>query len=182
MSGVAYDIAEHVHRYSTWTAARAVSRNFTNTARVRSAIEASDLPETVAGDPSKWPSTSVEADIAQRRWAGQVLTALLDAGISTATFGRASKIVAIYLKTVVIMRMPEHPFAKVAHPPIDAILLAAIARDVRIPGGLRSLCRATRWTQLDEASYCRLVAGFRDVGLDQPAFWSIERYWNPERE
>jgi hypothetical protein len=118
------------------------------------------------------------------RWCQAILSDLRSSGIGKASYGRAAKAIAIYLKSrIVLGGHHEHSFAKVIHPPIDRILLQAIADHVRAnnPVFAKQL-RATTWTSLTEAAYDDLIARLRNAGLDQPAFWSIEQFWDPRRE
>ena len=71
-------------------------------ATIRKALEASDLPEVVSGPAWSWPSSPEAFDATHRLWCEQILAALHLAGVTTASFGRAAKIVAIYLKTRVV--------------------------------------------------------------------------------
>ncbi|MCZ7679827.1 MAG: hypothetical protein M5U28_14110 [Sandaracinaceae bacterium] len=89
----------------------------------------------------------------------------------------------MYVKAMVVIG-PAHDsaLARVAHPPIDSILLASLGADARFDVHHRRAWRATRWTTLDEASYFALIETLRAAGLDEPAFWMIERYWRPDRE
>lgn len=87
---------------------------------------------------------------------------------------------AIYLKTMVVLGGHEQtPLGMMLHPPIDAILLAALSRDPSFSKTHRSLWRRTRWTQLGEEEYDEVIASLRDAGLAENGFWRIERYWHP---
>ena len=127
-----YTAQLHNHRYAAWCSARAAGRGLagsTNTA-IRNALERSDLPSALSGPSSSWPSTPDGFDETHQHWCEQILGALLQAGISKATFGRAAKIVAIYLKTrVVCGGGVDGPLRQFAHPPIDRVLLQALAKE-----------------------------------------------------
>ena len=89
-----------------------------------------------------------------------------------------AKIIAIYVKTMVVVGgHHKSPLARVAHPPIDAILLKALAK-LTLPPSLRTICRNTAWTKLDEKSYFELINDLRDAGLAEFGFWQVERHWN----
>jgi hypothetical protein len=72
------------------------------------------------------------------------------------------------------------PFARLAHPPVDRVLLQALSRDTAFAAAHLRLWRETRWTQLSEEEYFTIIGTFREEGLDRPALWQIERYWQPE--
>ena len=96
-----------------------------------------------------------------------------------ATFGRAAKLIAIYLKSMVVLAgRHETPLGRTLHPPIDSILLTALAddEDAGFRDASRQLWRRTRWTKLDETDYAEIIQSMRTERLDDP-FWGIERYW-----
>ena len=96
-------------------------------------------------------------------------------------YGRAAKLIAIYLKVLVVAGgHAGSPFAERLHPPVDNELLKALSRDRGFPREWRTNWRAIAWTRLDEDGYFALIESFRAAGLDRPAFWRIERYWSPE--
>lgn len=148
---------------------------------MRIAIEASGMPDVVRGNPDAWPNDVDAVDSTHRLWARAITEQLDEIGVANATYGRAAKLIAIYLKAMVVAGTSgDLPFAKHAHPPVDRVLLQALSRDAAFAAEHRRLWRETRWTQLSEESYFALVATFRTEGLDQPTFWQIERYWQPE--
>jgi hypothetical protein len=176
-----YTLAEHRHRYAAWCAARAAGRGLAGATNgvFRAALEASGLPELVRAESEHWPASSSAFDRAHRGWCAAAVSSLHDQAVTDATFGRAAKLVAIYLKTLLVCGGRDRtPFARVAHPPIDRVLLQALARDQRFPQGTRSLWRATNWTTMDADAYDRILGSLRDVGLDRDGFWRAERWWS----
>lgn len=174
---VTYTVEKHRHRFAAWAAARAAQRGWLPSDRLIAALEVSGAPNAVRQEPSQWPATPVEVDAAHRRWAAALLDQL--GGSSDAnTYGRAAKLLAIYLKiTVVLAGHEQTAFGRALHPPIDALLLRSLAGDDRFAPKVRALWRGTRWTQLDESRYFQLIESLRAAGLAQPAFWAIESYW-----
>lgn len=185
-----YDIQEHRHRFAVWAAARAVARGFTTTEKVKRAIEASDLRDLVFSSPTKWPTEGV--DELHQKWVDQILTKLEEDGVfnegpdkknrvrKEQSYGRAAKIIAVYLKTCLLMcPHVDHDFHSLIHPPIDRTLLQELSNRPEF-SKYKSRWRpvATRWTQLTKKEYLELIASFREAGLDRP-FWTIERYWHP---
>ena len=174
-----YTLTEHRHRFAVWAAARAAQRGWTSTERLAAALEASGASALVRGSPTNWPATAGAFDAAQREWAHALLDHLAASGVH-GTYGRAAKLLAIYLKaTIVLAGHADSPFGRVLHPPLDSILLRNLAADTRFPAARRSLWRQTSWTRLDEQRYFELIDTLRATRLDQPAFWMVERYWQP---
>ena len=168
-----YTFTQHVHNYAVWTAARAVSRNFTTTALVKNAIEVSDLQSFVT---SSAPISHEEFDRLHRVWANQLISELKKTTEGKASYGRAAKIISIYLKTAVVLcNKGECKKSAVIHPPIDAILLNNLASNCAMPE-----LKNEPWTTLDELKYWALVQKLRTT---LPKFdWTLEFYWSPERE
>lgn len=102
---------------------------------------------------------------------------LAEKGIANVTYGRAAKLVAVYLKSMIVLG-PDGPssLASIAHPPIDRILLRNLASsDVTSPH--KSNWRTTTWTTLDEQSYYALISQLRGVLAKSEPFWKLEKYW-----
>lgn len=117
-------------------------------------------------------------DEAHGEWCSTVLAMLQRHGVKDATFGRAAKLIAVYLKSTVVLGADHNSeLRRIAHPPIDDILLRALAADTRFDAERRRLWRNTRWTRLDRVAYGMVIESFRVEGLEQPEFWMIERYW-----
>lgn len=168
-----YTFEEHVHNYAVWTSARAVSRDFTTTANIKKAVESSGLRSFVNNPQS---ISSLELDIHHKIWANQLIEFLHFVVGEKATYGRAAKIISIYLKTSVILcNRGVCDRSEVIHPPIDAILLNSIAKKRNMPELTKE-----RWTQLDEESYWRLVTKLRAaIGSFD---WRLEYFWKPDRD
>ena len=192
-----YDIGEHRHRFAVWTAARAVARGFTSTAKVKNAIDACGLRAFAFGDPGNWPADPELVDSLHKKWSAAILRQLeMDEVFEKKKggakrkkplekekcYGWAAKIIAIYLKTIILMGCHwDHAFAKVMHPPIDRALLKELSKRSEFPAS-KSQWSKTNWTQLTEDDYEKLIASFRAARANDGEFWRIERFWNPERE
>lgn len=166
MMGYTFD--EHKHRYVVWTAARAVQRNFTTTNNIGRAIDESGL-RLFAEDKLSYDQAGF--DSFHRRCGVQIMDALKRQGVEQASYGRAAKIIAIYLKTsVVLSNKGTCCKSMVIHPPIDRILLQALAKNK----ALRTLS-AINWTGLEEKPYWELVEMLRK---HIPEFnWKLEEHW-----
>lgn len=170
-----YTIDTHKHNFAVWAASRAAQRGFLRgtVENFRDAMEGSGISEEVAriagADVGPMQYDAWHRDLCRR-----IVKYLMDAGISDATYGRAAKLVAVYLKVVVIIGGdPICPLARVAHPPIDSILLRNIAK---ANPSLRSLAQA-RWTGLSEADYFDIVNKLRRALGENRPFWEIEKHW-----
>ena len=120
-----YSFTEHLHNYAVWTAARAVQRNFTTTSNIKIAIEYVGLKEFVLADK---PLTVPEFKLLHKEWALNIIESLKALGVSTATYGRAAKIISIYLKrSIILCNKAACDRSSIIHPPIDGILLKKIS-------------------------------------------------------
>ena len=198
-----YDLEEHRHRFAYWAAARAA---FIHPEKGLTVSVAKDALEkslrAIALDPDSWPTKASVVDNELKKWTTEVHTSLsqVSPGVK---YGRAAKLVAVYLKDMVVTGpLADHDFAKLLHPPIDKNLLEGLKKGL----GQGSLFRdgvspdsqarvrvalsntlTKRWSRLEPNEYCELISAFRDAHLDrderdQPAFWHLERHWRPDRE
>ena len=116
-------------------------------------------------------------DALHRRWCMSVVDSLNKAGILNATFGRAAKLVGMYLKSMVVLGpSSESAFARIAHPPIDGILLAKLALSDVNSEHKREWARI-KWTKLNEDQYYELVEQLRQAFRSEEPFWKLERFW-----
>lgn len=169
---MSYTFADHIHNYSIWTASRAVQRGWkgSNTINIKKAIESTELKDIESNIHNLNPS---DFDNFHRHIAHKIIDSFKVMGIIT-SYGRAAKIIAIYLKTsIVIHDSGISPISKLAHPPIDNILLTKL--DSMYPKfGFKGI----KWTQLTEEKYFSIIYNLRTLNLD--AFWKIEEFWHPE--
>ena len=168
-----YTFNEHLHNYAVWAAARAVARNFTNTANVKSAIEKTELRSLL---DSNEKFTIAGFDQFHRETARKIIAHLkyVDKGLEEkATYGRAAKIIAIYIKTAIVIRdSGMSNLARIGHPPIDRILLTNASKKHENLG-----LTMYNWTQLLEGEYFELIEKLRTIEFE--SFWEVERYWSP---
>lgn len=165
-----YTFNNHRHNYAIWTAARAVQRGFTTTLNIKAAIDKSNL--------KAFAESSVDVSIGEfeqfhRQCCRQIISNLQDVMTGVPTYGRAAKIVSIYLKTsVVLPGKGECNRSKLIHPPIDSILLTNLNSDLKLTG-----LRNRLWTKFSEEEYWEVVYLIRDtIGCFD---WKLERYWTP---
>jgi len=168
-----YTFNQHRHNYAIWTAARAVQRNFTSTSKIKYAIEQTSLQEFAESDQ---PFSIKEFETLHTIWAMKMQEAFQASEIKTCSYGRAAKIISIYLKTSVLLgNQGNCGRSEFIHPPIDGILLKNMSKNE----GLADL-KAIRWTQLSQEDYWKLVERLRTHfnRFD----WRLEYYWTPELE
>lgn len=174
-----YDITEHRHRFAMWAAARAAQRGFTTVRNLRDALQATDIQEILSA-PSTFHISPAQFDELHRRWCSAICSNLIDRQISKVTHGRAAKLVAIYLKAVVIMGSAcDSSLGRHMHPPIDRILLQSLAASDRITSPHKAAWRSISWTQLDQAAYEQLIGQLRSAIPANAPFWMLEEYWEP---
>ena len=172
-----YDLFEHRHRFSVWAAARAAQRAFASVEDLRDALESTCIKDFVH-DPSSRNADAAQFEARHREWCRSIVGVLKEKGLANATFGRAAKLVAVYLKAMVVVGPDsESTLAAVVHPPVDRILLKNLAKSAEIDSPYRSRWRTTSWTTLDEDGYYELVAQLRSVLSDSEPWWMLERHW-----
>lgn len=172
-----YDLLEHRHRFSAWAAAIAAKRDFTKVKNLKDAIEQCGIVSFLINDNAMFTD---EATFKKHHkiWCRSIVDFLVGKGIAKVTYGRAAKLVAVYLKSMVIMEPHANStLASVAHPPIDRILLQNLSRSPEIVNPDRRLWRFINWTELDEQSYYDLASQLRNCLKDDEPFWSLERFW-----
>jgi hypothetical protein len=176
---VSYDLSEHRHRFAVWAAARASQRGFTKVKNLREALQETDI-RTVLSAPQTFQLSAVEFDGLYRRWCSSICSSLEQDRIANVTYGRAAKLVAVYLKATVIMGDGcNSSFGRNLHPPIDRRLLHGLASSDRITSPHKSSWRSINWTQLGKGAYDNLIGQLRSALPDDAPFWTIEEYWEP---
>jgi hypothetical protein len=173
-----YDLAEHRHRFAVWAAARAAQRGFTSVERLRGALEGSSIQADLRV-PATLALEAAGFDKLHRGWCRSICATLNGCDVRNVAFGRAAKLVAVYLKATVLMGENwDTPFARCMHPPVDRILLQTLASSVEISSPHKGSWRRINWTRLDEGAYYQLIDQLRAVPSSVP-FWRIEKYWQP---
>jgi hypothetical protein len=174
-----YSLPEHRHRFAVWAAARAAQRGFTTVDELRGALEATDIRRATS-DPEVLELRSANFDTLHRRWCASIRASLKGRGIARVPYGRAAKLVAVYLKATVLMgEGAASPLARQMHPPIDRTLLQNLASAPRIESPHKVAWRSIAWTTLSEADYYKLIEQLRAVLPAGTPFWMLEEFWNP---
>ena len=170
---MSYDLFEHRHRFAVWAAARASQRGFTSVDVLREALERSDIVRFVQ-NPESLETDEIAFLAHHRSWCTAVVERLQNRGIANVSYGRAAKLIAVYLKAMIVVGPhATSSLASVAHPPIDRILLQNLpSSDVASPN--KSKWRVTTWTTLDAAGYYALVSELREVLAKNGPLWPLE--------
>ncbi|PTB96017.1 hypothetical protein C9994_09185 [Marivirga lumbricoides] len=170
---MSYSIKQHKHNFAIWTAARAAQRGYASTEVIGEAIKASDL-QNFAEKPEV--NSQEEFDVQHKVLANQIMKSL-ESRVIPCTYGRAAKIIAIYLKTFVII--DQSNLAKgieFIHPPIDRILLHNLHNEVDNTLKLNNYS----WTKIEENKYFELIEKLKTLIPEGKPFWYLEKDWSVE--
>jgi hypothetical protein len=173
-----YSHFEHRHNFAAWCAARAVQRGFAKSTILKQTIEASGVREFLKNSGGKDLSQK-EFDGLHESWCKAVIEFWERNKVEGRSYGRAAKLVAIYIKSMMVVQDEPNGLAEVAHPPIDSIILRNISGDKNISHPRKAYWKKIRWTLLDEEAYKQMITDFRQVCEGKP-FWLIEEYWTIE--
>lgn len=172
-----FDLLEHRHRFAMWAAARAAQRGCQGATmkNLCAGLKKAGAPKFIDGELRK--ATSAKSyDEFHRKICSKICRSLEQPCDKRFTYGRAAKLLAVYLKRMIIVG-PEasHPARSFIHPPIDGIMLKNLRADsLRI--------EEDAWSTFEEDQYWALIKSLRALKLDQPEFWKLERYWSPIKE
>lgn len=178
-----YGINQHKHTYACWTAARAYGRKLAGggNQQARELIDAVSLqdvvtPDDLGDDVNAWLLDKMQGivDYAEQQ------------GIVGITFGRAQKLVNIYLKTTLVCGGHiDHPKVGQLHPPLDFQLikaLKALFRANKADGAYAALVAAQKscsgWTAFSRTDYVAHIKALQLFLGDRP-MWMIEEHWLP---
>jgi hypothetical protein len=173
-----YDLKTHIHTFACWTAARASQRGFKTTKEIIKAIHDSNL-FGILFSPQDRPIGPQAYDNWHRKTCALILQSL---GVDSKTnYGRAAKIVSVYLKTAVLLPEGAKDFTATMHPPIDRILLKNLAKRLKKEGKPESsFYDDINWTQIGLDEYYRLIDRLRTDFPETKEFWKIEEGWTLE--
>ena len=180
--------SNYVHEYAVWTASRAVQRGFVDTALLRQVLEAVNLRLKIAQLKNSQLSSAAFDDwhmktskklIQKARILFKKESFMVKARIVSSmpemTYGRAAKLIAIYIKTCETISFPISALGEFAHPPIDRKLLMALRG--RFSDEFMGTCYEP-WTQFNKKSYFETIAVLRQIQKREEMryFWMIEKY------
>ena len=171
-----YSEYKHRHNFSVWAAARAAQRGFTNVEMLRDALEQCGI-DVFVNNPS--PASTFDAQ--HKLWCNSICDYLNEKGVQNVSYGRAAKLVNVYLKSMLVLNDLSGELAAFIHPPIDRILLQNIAKNVTMEKDEKKKLKATNWTQLEEEEYFQLISTLKALNGNQP-FWQLEEHWTVTNE
>lgn len=171
-----YSEYNHRHNFSVWAAARAAQRGFTNVEMLRDALEQCGIDVFVNN-----PSPESEFEGRHKQWCNSICDYLNEKGVHNVSYGRAAKLVNVYLKSMLVLKNLSGEPAKFIHPPIDRILLQNIAKNVTMEKEEKKMLKATNWTQLQEEEYFQLINTLKGINGNRP-FWQLEEHWTVTNE
>ncbi|MBN8569618.1 MAG: hypothetical protein J0M18_08305 [Ignavibacteria bacterium] len=164
---------EYLQNFAIWTSARAVNRNFTKTSIIKKALISIDFYNEILNLAKRTNLSETEFD----NWHSETNKKLrkeLSRYVNTdkVTYGRVSKIIAIYIKTAHVLQNPGDSLSKVAHIPIDRILLNNLSMN-------DEHFKSLKWTLLNQRNYYNLVDKLRIRQKKEgfKYFWMLEKYW-----
>jgi hypothetical protein len=176
---VPYSLDEHRHRFAVWAAARAAQRGFTTVDALCAALETTDIRRATSSSEALELRSS-DFETLHRHWCTSICSTLSGQAVSGATFGRAAKLVGVYMKATVLMgEAATTPLGRQLHPPIDRTLLQNLAAEPRIESPHKTAWRTISWARLTEASYYELMEQLRAVLPVGAPFWMLEEFWSP---
>lgn len=170
-----YNHFQHRHNFAVWCAARAVQRGFTKSLVLKDALEKSGVVEFIR-DNHETAISQQAFDGHHEKWCTSILATWERNHVEGASYGRAAKLLAVYLKSMIVVQVKASSLSDVAHPPIDRIILQNISKDKDVHHPNKGQWKEINWTQLDKPEYKRLVHDFRQLFNGKP-FWAIEKYW-----
>jgi hypothetical protein len=182
-----YKSTEHIHNFACWTAAAAVRRGFTTNKVIADAIEDSNLQVAadelikLGGDYQYIHNELCNALLTSFEGrAEKVISQKQESFISKCTFGRMAKIVAIYMKTYLVLPNLNNPklmnVLDSIYPPVDQILLDGIARE---KDQFMRIAKKYKWSKANEQEYYKLKEVIEKEQLEFN--WTLERFWKGHR-
>lgn len=202
-----YTIHEHSHRFAVWAAGRAYARGgegggytvlnakrMLEGAGLRDVKSVEDLPES--GQIDLFVDGLIQAVMVSgpRTYTHTVfkkdgVPAKREERPFVCTYGRAQKLVNIYLKSKIICGGAPHDDMRVAklHPPLDRQLLAELDKlgSKQLGTALCEVFRekwnmaramGTSWTDFNKPTYDAYVAAIKVLQGERP-LWAVEEYW-----
>jgi hypothetical protein len=135
-----YTHLQHRHRFAAWAAARAVQRGFAGSKgpALVNALEAIDAPAFISSELGAVLSSDMFDEF--HRNACRKIIAKMRMNSIDASYGRAAKLLAVYLKAMLTIASESNSeLSRFMHPPIDRLLLQKISKEKGLPAELRSV-------------------------------------------
>ncbi|MCZ7558528.1 MAG: hypothetical protein M5R41_19240 [Bacteroidia bacterium] len=175
-----FTIEQHKHRHAAWaasTAARASKLCRFSVEKGIAILDACGFDSRFAS-PDQLPA-DVNIDKTHRKWRETAVAAACDIGVEGFTHGVAAKLINCYLNTrFVCGGHHEHKRVMCLHPPIDDLVLKALA-DKDFGGQAKQwrILRSKRWSKFDSDTYQDVIDLLRHSLPAGEPLWKIEEYW-----
>ena len=174
-----YSIEEHKHRLAAWAASRAASTSPQCRFKVEKGVR---ILESTGFDEkfSSLSSLPSPKDLKEchRNWRDKIIKNAKDHGLCF-NDGVAAKLINCYLKVRFVCGGHHDDIrVKALHPPIDAVLLKALASENF--GGQAKQWRTfqkTRWSKFDSKTYEAVISLIQDSLPKGQPLWKIEEHW-----
>ncbi|MGE0293653.1 MAG: hypothetical protein AB7P97_14975 [Hyphomonadaceae bacterium] len=165
-----YDLEEHRHRFGVWAAARASQRGCAglNSKACYSVLNPM-RPKFVAWFSGRPPNAQA-FDEQHTEWVRHV-----QGETAHVSFGRAAKLVNVYLKVAVVLGPDAYGWRSYIHPPIDARLMRVLAGHALLVPAERAWLRKAVWTKFQQEDYAHALTILRRIDNS----WAIEKFWHP---
>ncbi|HKB45985.1 MAG TPA: hypothetical protein VKC90_16425 [Chitinophagaceae bacterium] len=173
---MSYTAEEHIHRYAVWTAARA-QRAFMTNENIKKAIDKIKLKEEVIRFKTSLSINSIEFNDWHTKKCNELKDILSEIKNQKVSFGRAAKIINVYLKTSIVISGcsdNNNLITGLIHPPIDRILLINLIGKHKLSSKYK-----VAWTEMSEEVYTEIINELRKTFN---SLWQAEEYWNLENE
>lgn len=176
-----YEITLHRHQFAAWAAARASQRAFIATKPLIEALtpQLSTLALGMDCDDSDKFDDAHKADCEEIQAFLSKYPELNKESKGKITYGRAAKLLNVYLKSLIVLPYPDEPLSHIIHPPIDRVLLQKAAN---LDNDTKKLFSDAVWTKFDEKKYFRTLRALKKLLPEDAPFWKIEALWIPWQE
>ncbi len=165
------------HNFAVWAGARASQRGFTSVKVLKDALESCGI-QSFARNPNVLISAE-DFDLSHKQWCEKICEYLQSHDIKKVSYGRAAKLIAVYLKAIVVIPNINSEQAKFIHPPIDRILLQNMSKSeiaLKLKEHDRKVLMEANWTKFDSNKYEEVLNIIRQHMGEKP-LWQIEKYW-----
>lgn len=176
-----YDIHQHKHSYAIWAASRAWNRKLKG-----GSLALSQRLIELAGLKSVQSPVDIGPDVDV--WLLETMRLIVEYAnqnqIHGINYGRAQKLVNIYLKTKLVCGGYEsHPKVSQLHPPLDSELLKGLRRvfreqknsDAAVAFAAAQRACAT-WTKFELPDYLAHINAIK-IFMGGKPLWMIEEHW-----
>ncbi|MDB4506766.1 hypothetical protein N9055_00960 [Akkermansiaceae bacterium] len=174
-----YSIEHHKHRLAAWAASRAASTSPLCRFKVEKGIWILES----SGFDGKFSSLSSlphpeDLNECHRNWRNQIIKSAQNHEYHF-THGVAAKLINCYLKVRFVCGGHHDDFrVKALHPPIDAVLLKALASENFGDHATEwRKFKKARWSKFDSNTYEAVISLIQDSLPKGQPLWQIEEHW-----